>query len=289
MASSGAQGHLIRTLVFRSVQQLGAIAVLAAAGGAQSPRATGAEMRTLAIGNALVGGSIAGIVARVRGVPVKKAIIAGFGGGFLSFYGKSIVSAKRIPLAPIVGGSVSAVGGSLIANVAGGDRPFSKLRIPVGPLRVTVAIDHRAVPRFSLNAYETVVFAALLARPEVRFSAARSLRTAASVFSTNAYPKEAGYSLGGAAVVSEFAPDPTATLHHEVVHVLQQRFIQDALGTAVEEGIIGRWLRRKPPQWLELGVTLPTLLWLDDALGGGRGPLRRSLEWEAERLESATR
>lgn len=94
MASSGAQGHLIRTLVFRSVQQLGAIAVLAAAGGAQSPRATGAEMRTLAIGNALVGGSIAGIVARVRGVPVKKAIIAGFGGGFLSFYGKSIVSAK---------------------------------------------------------------------------------------------------------------------------------------------------------------------------------------------------
>jgi hypothetical protein len=94
-----------------------------------------------------------------------------------------------------------------------------------------------------------------------------------------------GVTYGATPVVSTFARSRGRSARHELVHVEQNRFMQETWGRPLEG-----WLRqrtpglRRIPTWVELGVAAPAVAAVETAAYGSNGPLARAKEAEAKGL-----
>jgi hypothetical protein len=93
-----------------------------------------------------------------------------------------------------------------------------------------------------------------------------------------------GVAVGSLIVLSDFALVGETTIeHHELIHVQQYMFLDEAIGRPIEE-----YLRRRVPgarwipRWIELGVVPLAMAGLDQAIFGADSPFYRLIESEAE-------
>lgn len=245
-----------------------------------------------AAGNAVIGALTAGTRASFRGKAVPRAMLGGAIGGLIHAGGKALVSQGRgaIPL----GALVSSIGTSAVAAAGRAEPLWRAVTVPLGSVRIRVEQSGSGPRvRLSLNAYETLAILVMARRADVEVDVKRSLLVGAFVFVDTdgglRAPRRGhadGFTVGAVVVVSGDAEMPAATFRHEVVHVQQQRYIQELWGLPVESMLRHRLRVTWLPEWLELGVAGPALIASESVLtGGGSGPLRRAQEWEARRWE----
>jgi hypothetical protein len=220
---------------------------------ASGPSDIRVEVTGVAI-NALLGGLTTGIPAALRGEPFARAFAAGAAGGSLIYGGKR-VAVERFAGAGLLGREIAAVGGSVVQNVARGERAVSVITIPVGPLRLELGPGR--APRARLDLATLIAAGALVFRSESRLD---------------------GMHAAGVVLV----PDPSAhdydqpgLLAHERVHVLQYDQAHLSWGEPAEGWLLqgtgpGRWMNRH----VDLGLT-----------AAARGMLNLAVEYHARPWE----
>jgi hypothetical protein len=236
--------------------------------------------------NVLIGGVTAATRAWLEGHDPARAFAYGAIGGAVHFGAKLIG-----PGAALVGPAVGATGTSIVVNAGRGVSPFDELYLPVGPVRLRFTPRAPRKVRVAFHAHNAVVLAGNLARDGLVMDWARTGSSGTFVLrSDNRHIVSGGREVEGLAnasviVMSDFAADPDQTERHEVVHVHQYWFIDEAVGRPIEE-----YLRRaipgarRIPRWLELGVVPPALAIIERSLFGRDGPVYRLIESEAEML-----
>jgi hypothetical protein len=182
----------------------------------------------------------------------------------------------------------------MVSNAARGVSPFEELSIPVASARLRVSGTRGAARKFKVvvNGFESAVLLRMLVSDDFRIDWERTTSSGAFVLVTrNARiidgdaGEVGGFAAAPVVVISVFAPDPTRTMRHEVVHVQQQRFMHDAWGRPIEGFLLSKIPgARHMPSWLELGLVAPGLIMIDDWLIRRNG-LVSVLQAEAERLE----
>jgi hypothetical protein len=259
----------------------------AAAASAQFPRQS--EPRhvglTAAFGvNVLAGGLTAAARALIERHDPARAFAIGAIGGAVHFGAKLMG-----PGTSLAGIAVGATGTAIVVNAGRGVSPLDELYVPVGPLRLRVTPRAPRKIRVAVNAYEAVVLAHNLARSGLVMDWGSTGSSGTFVLRTDnrhiwADDRElGGVAIGSLIVMSAFASDPPRTAHHELVHVHQYSFVDEAVGRPIEEYLRrrvpgARWL----PRWLELGIVTPALGTLEYAIFGRNGPVIRLGESEAE-------
>jgi hypothetical protein len=241
--------------------------------------------------NALIGGATSATRAWFGHRDVSKAFMTGVFGGAVHYSGKWVAS--RSPAFPngLAGLAISSTGTSIVSNAGAGIRPLDELLYPVGPFRIRSNAGNWSRPHFEVNAFEAAIVARNLARPGLTIDWTRSASSAGLIFlAPDKYivagdESVAGVAQGPVAIISGFAQNPDQTTRHEVVHLHQHWFVQDAWGRPIEAELRQRVKPlRRVPRWLQFGVLSPALILLDDALL--RGALRKgAVEPEADLLE----
>ena len=240
-------------------------------------------------GNVLLGGVTAATRAMLDGRNPFKAFGIGALGGAVHLAGKNLTVEPGAPK-DWLGLALAGTGTSMIANAGRGVSPFDELSFPVAAARIRVTPRARDKVRFVLNVYESAVLIDAAFTEGLRIDWERTAASGAAVFITDLRIMLDGKEVGGltrasVVVVGAANADTSRTVRHEVVHVHQNWFLQDAWGRPIED-----LLRRKLPgarfipRWLELGGAAPGLLALEEWLPGRSG-LRAIKEAEAERLE----
>lgn len=238
--------------------------------------------------NALIGAATAGVRALLEGRDFGQAFIGGALGGGVSYAGKRIAVAD-FGAAPITGRVVASFGHAMIAGAGSSLLPDS-VRLPIGPFRIGLSWSDGVRPSFAVVGREVVVLAQLLADDGLRFDRDRSLAAATPVFVTrrsrlwNGGEQVGGFASGSLILLDGlYAED---SYRHEVVHVLQHDFMEVAWDRPLEE-----WLRRITPgahwipNWIYLGMVVPTMRWIDDTLNDDSGVILRLMQEEAIWLE----
>jgi hypothetical protein len=234
--------------------------------------------------NVLAGGLTAAARALIEHHDPVRAFAIGAIGGAVHFGAKLIG-----PGTSLAGIAAGATGTAIVVNAGRGVSPLDELYLPVGPLRLRVTPRASRKFRVAVNAYETVVLAHNLARSGLVMDWGRTASSGAFVLrADNRHVWDDGRELGGLAigsliVMSAFASDPPRTAHHELVHVHQYLFVDEAVSRPIEEYLRRRVPgARRLPRWLELGVITPALGTLEYAIFGRDGPVIRLGESEAE-------
>jgi hypothetical protein len=143
-----------------------------------------------------------------------------------------------------------------------------------------------------LNGFETAVLISAAFTTGLEIDWTRTVASGTAVFVTrdmrivNAEGEEfGGIALAPVVVIGAFARDPARTMRHEVVHVQQHWFMQEAWGRPIEDVLRPKLPgARFIPRWFELGIAVPALSAVERWLPGRSG-LQALLEAEAERLE----
>ncbi len=240
----------------------------------------------------------AGVTAATRALVARKDPIRAFRigavGGAVHFGGKLVASNRRAASA-ILGIALGGIGSSLVANAGRGTNALSELQFPIGPARVRLSkLRGTLRVRVAINAYEAAVIGRYLADRDFRIDWHRTAALGTLAFETRGgYLVVAhgdtvdGTSTASIVAFSAFATEPDKTERHEIAHVHQQWFLEENWGRPIEEGLRSRVPgMRYLPQWLELGIVSPSILWLEErSLGYRRGPIVRLLESEAEWFE----
>jgi hypothetical protein len=242
--------------------------------------------------NVLLGGLTAATRAVIGGRDPARAFALGALGGAVHFSGKHVGPVSGFP-GGIPGVVLAASGTAMVSNAGRGAGLLEELYVPVGPLRVRIAPRAARKVRLAINAFETGVLARNLAREGMVLDWDLSASSGAFAFVTrNRHIRMPGGELAqGVAraptiVVSTFSTDRARTTRHEFVHVQQQWFLDEAWGRPVESYLRARIPGgRRIPRWLELGVVPLAFVWVEAALFGSDGPVRRLAESEAEMLE----
>lgn len=242
--------------------------------------------------NVLLGGLTAAARALVSGHDPAKAFAIGALGGAVHFSGKLVGPMSGFP-GGIPGVVLSSTGTAIVSNAGRGAGLFEELHIPVGPLRVRVAPRESRKVRLAINVYETGVLARNLARSGMGLDWEHSASSGTFVFVTRGTHIRMpdgklvqGVAHGSNIVISAFSADPSRTARHEFVHVQQQRFLDEAWGRPIEGYLRTRIPGgRRIPRWLELGIVPPALEFMEVAVFGRDGPVRRLAESEAQMLE----
>jgi hypothetical protein len=242
--------------------------------------------------NVLLGGLTAAARALVSGHDPAKAFAIGALGGAVHFSGKLVGPMSGFP-GGIPGVVLSSTGTAIVSNAGRGASLFDELHIPVGPLRLRFAPRASRKVRLAINAVETGVLARNLARSGMALDWERSASSGTFVFVTrDTYIRmpdgrlAQGVTIGSTVVISALAVDPSRIARHEFVHVQQLWFLEEALGRPIEGYLRTRIPGgRRIPRWLELGIVPPALEWVEWAIFGRDGPVRRLAESEAEMLE----
>lgn len=234
--------------------------------------------------NVLVGGLTAATRALIERHDPVRAFAIGAVGGAVHFGAKLIG-----PGTSLAGIAVSATGTAIVVNAGRGVSPLEELYVPVGPLRVRVTPRAPRKVRVALHAYDAVVLAHNLARPGLLMDWGRTGSSGAFVLRTDNKHlwddnrELNGLAVGSLIVMSAFSTDPPRTAHHELVHVHQYMFLDEAIGRPIEEYLRRRIpLARRLPRWLELGVVAPALGAMEYWIFGSDGPVYRLVESEAE-------
>ncbi len=241
--------------------------------------------------NVLVGGLIAGVVAKFKGKDFARAFWHGSVGGSISFAGRRI-AAEGFSGSGIIGRQVAAVGHSAINNAGEGREPFSILFFPVGPLRLQYrSAEDELTARVHLYDLAATIYAASRSELEVDWSA--SLSQGASVLVAPRHEiihngqRVDGMATGAVILLSGLLPPgDKSTLRHETIHVIQNDFMFYAWSDPVEDALIARsGLHSGAIKYVDLGVTGIGVEGFWDLLAPGRSLLTKMKETEAERLE----
>jgi hypothetical protein len=264
-----------------------ALSYYATAAAAQAPRPS--EPRavgvTAAFGcNVLLGGLTAATRALIHGHDPARAFAIGAVGGAVHFGAKLIG-----PGTSLAGVAVGATGTAIVVNAGRGLSPLDELYVPVGPLRLRVTPRASRKFRVAVNATDAVVLVHTLSRSGLAIDWGRSASSGTPVFLTeNRHIRFAdrdahGIAAGSIIVLSAFATQPARTMKHELTHVHQNFFLDEAWGRPMEEYLRRRVSgARRLPRWLELGIVPPALGMLEQSVFGRDGPVRRLKESEAE-------
>jgi hypothetical protein len=247
-----------------------------------APRAVGV---TAAFGlNVLLGGLTAATRALIEGHDPARAFAIGAIGGGVHFGAKLVGTGTSL-----AGMAVGAAGTSIVVNAGRGVSPLEELYVPVGPLRLRVTPRAPRKVRVAIHAYNTVALAHNLARPGLVMDWGRTASSGTFVLRADnrrilAGDRElGGLAIGNLYVITGFPSDPERTERHELIHVHQYLFVDEAIGRPVEEylrRIVP--LARHLPRWLELGIVPPALAALELSIFGGEGPVTRLGESEAD-------
>jgi hypothetical protein len=277
------------TLPWRAGLTAAALSCYSTAAAAQTPQSESRDVGvTAAFGvNVLLGGLTAATRALIEGHDPARAFAIGAIGGAVHFGAKLIG-----PGASVAGMAVGATGTAIVANAGRGVSPLDELYLPVGPLRLRVT--PRASPKFrvAVNAADAVTLTWNLARPGLVVDWGRTASNGTFVFLTEnrrirfVDREVSGVAAGSTIILSAFATQPGRTMRHEVAHVHQHFFLDEAWGRPVEEYLRRRVSpARRLPRWLELGIVPPALGMLEQGVFGRDGPMSRLKESEAEMLE----
>lgn len=206
------------------------------------------------------------LLAATRHTSVWTGLRRGSTGGLVIAASKQVVTA-RFQGAGFVGRELSGVGISLVA--AGGDSVITYL-LPVGPATIVILPDRSLDWR--LNLAESISTIGLMVSPNTRLDLSRSLQTGAPVYrDRRSHFGESGkFELAGAEGLGtiRLAPDALGpsrrlraeVLAHETIHVLQEDFVNGAIGLPVERD----FLRKTQPgrsfaRHLDVGLLVPAL------------------------------
>ena len=228
-------------------------------------------------GNMLIGGLTAATRAMFEGEDPFKAFAVGSLGGAVVLGGKYLAS-RHGSAYGWAGLALSGTGTSIVSNAGRGVSPLHEITLPLPGLRVRLTPSAERKVRVVMNAYETVLVAEFLMRDGLAIDWSRSAFSGALVFVTEARHVELagtrvnGAAVGPVAIVSEFSNDPPVTARHEVVHVLQGWFVQEAWGRPIEDYVRARMpFGDRIPAWFEFGIAAPGLYTLEHWLVGRNG------------------
>ena len=258
-----------------------ALLALARAGAAQSrltidptpadtPRVVGRF--AVLLGNAAIGGLTGGTLQTLRGGSFKDGLVRGALGGTVMYAGKR-VAVQEFWGAGLLGREINAVGVSMVRNASDGERTWSRLYLPIGPLPIRATLDlvngFRVAPQ--LDASAAGWLAAGLLTSGLRLNVAESISSGAPVFEAygrwlkdsrhevRAYAVSRSVFLGDPALYC-FASPPVRydVLAHELVHVLQQDFVLTAWSDPFARWALG-WFGAG--RWTQRYVTVDALGW----------------------------
>ena len=239
-------------------------------------------------GNMLIGGLTAATRALLTGKDPLRAFAVGSAGGAVVLAGKYLAVE---PGTGLIGLALSGTGTSIVSNAGRGVGAFDEVTLALPALRLRVSPRAaRDKVRLSVNAYEAVLVAQYVFRADLNLDWTHTLATGGLVFNADYKhvefqdTKVDGAAIGPVAIVSAFARDPEETARHEVVHVYQAWFEQEAWGRPIESAIRARIpFADRIPRWLDLGLGAPVLSSVEHALVGRRGTTLLG-EAEAESL-----
>lgn len=277
------------TLLWRAGLSAAALTCCSTAATAQfseppEPRAVGV---TAAFGcNVLLGGLTAATRALIEGHDPARAFAIGAIGGAVHFGAKLIG-----PGTSLAGVAIGATGTAIVVNAGRGVSPLDELYLPVGPLRLRVTPRESRKLRVAVNATDAVVLTRNLMRPGLVMDWGRTASSGTVVLLTEnrrirfTDREVQGLAAGSTIVISAYSTDPAWTTRHELTHVHQNFFLEEAWGRPAEDYLRRRVpVARRLPRWLELGVVSSALSMLEQGVFGRDGPMRRLKESEADML-----
>lgn len=242
-------------------------------------------------GNVLLGGVTAATRALLSRKDPFKAFGVGALGGVVFLAGKDL-AVEGGALRGWAGLAVASAGRSMISNAGRGASPFDELSVPIVATRVRFTPRNTDKVRIAVNGFESAVLIGAAFTRGLEIDWPRTASSGAAVFGTRdlrlvgADGEEFdGWAWAPVVVIGAFARDPSRTMRHEVIHVQQDWFMQEAWGRPIEDYSRSRMPgARFIPRWLELGVAAPALHLLEGWLPGRSG-IRALQEAEAYRLE----
>lgn len=240
-----------------------------------APNKRNATSAELIGGNMLIGGFTAATHALIAGKDPFRAFAIGSLGGAVILGGKYLTVE---PGTGLLGLALTGAGISTVSNAGRGISPWDEMTIPLPGLRFRFAHAAESKVRVSVNVYETVLVAQHVFHPGVNVDWGASAASGALVLRTDQRQVELdgtavnGAASGPVAIVSAFSNDPDLTTRHEIVHVYQAWFEQEAWGRPIEDYVRSELPGgRRIPSWIELGVGAPLLIMMEHAAIGRRG------------------
>ena len=240
--------------------------------------------------NALLGGLTAGVTRRISGGSFGDAFLQGLLGGGAVYAGKRI-AAERFAGAGLIGRQVAATGTSIVLNVGRGLPAFDRLLLPIGPLRLELALAERS---WSVRS-DAVALGWLLygiTESELELDWGRSLSSGTAVFRTNgtliSFDGEEAHAAGVTNAGIVYAADVPVygervlqrSLAHERIHVLQQDFIAAAWTDPLVDAVL---VRTAPGRILQAHVSINLSTELMRAFGR-LIPAHEDRPWEIESI-----
>lgn len=220
-----------------------------------------------ALVNVAIGGVTGALTAVMHHTSVWTGLQRGSAGGLVMAAGKQFVD-LRFHGAGFVGREISGVGISLVA--AGGDSAIDYL-LPVGPATIVILPNRRLDWR--LNISESVSTIGLMISPNTRLDLSRSLYAAAPVYRDRRwhFGESGEFEHAGAEGLGTIRLAPEAlgpgrlfrdeVLAHETIHVLQEDFVNDAIGLPIERALLRKTqLGRRFARHLDIGLLIPISL-----------------------------
>lgn len=241
-------------------------------------RDNGSELEVLAMNMAL-GAVASGIVATIRGRPVRQAVALGAVGGAVNFVGKSMVT-RDFDGAGMLGRQMSAVGASLTRDAMEGTPPFRRIVFPLAVLNVHVNLDAPRPVTLKADLGTMIATGVAISRGD-RFDPGLSLSSGTPVFGVDYRDMHsAGQHIAGVVRVMEVEgilmyPD---ALRHELVHVVQNDGAFVTWSEPVERTLFPlvpglRHLHR----FVDFGLQVPVKAYANSVVGYDSRPW----EWEA--------
>ena len=264
-------GVLVFLMDRRAFSAIAAILVLAAPSAASTQETGRISRGKLIAVNVLLGGAAGGVGEAINGRSFWRGFLNGSLGGATIFAGKCLI-AQEMPEANWLGRVTVSVGSSMVANAREGRAAFSRLIVPLGPVRVYR--DNRSrKTTFKLDFQQLVVATYMGTRPGTSFDLALSGKTGGLVFHDPA--SESAVEVSG--VIRVWSKDAESTLAHELTHVAQGEFV----AIVVEEPLERRLLSRLPGgkainRYVDLGILSPVWAGLNELVPASERP------WEKE-------
>lgn len=241
------------------------------------PNKRAATSAELLGGNMLIGGFTAATRALLAGDDPFRAFAIGSIGGAVVLAGKYLAVE---PGTGMLGLATHSIGTSVVANAGRGVSPLDEITVPLPGVRFRFTPRAERKVRVALNAFELAVATQYAVRDGLAVDWGYTLATGALVF--NATHRHVqfdetnvdGAATGPVALISAFADDPDRTARHEIVHVYQNWFTQEAWGRPIESYLRSRMpFGDRIPSWIEFGVGSPVLLLVEHWVVGRRGTI----------------
>ena len=241
------------------------------------------------LGNVLLGGLTSATRAAIGRKDVLKAFASGAFGGGVHVAGKNL-AVEPGHVNSWLGLVVAGTGTSMVSNAGPGVGLLDEVTIPFAAARVRVTPWESRKVRVAVNLADVAAIAGAFATSEFTIDWSRSVSSGAAVFQLRrgslmrGDDDVDGFARGPVIVIERRAMSDLAIGRHEVVHVHQDWFMQEAWGRPIEQALRRRMTGlRFIPSWLELGV-VPYGLDIVDDLMFGEGGFAGLREAEAYRL-----